>query len=38
MQITVKVLRFIPEKDSRPHYDTFTLDTQPTERVLDVLE
>lgn len=38
MQITVKIFRFMPEKDTRPHYDTFTVDTDPSERVLDVLE
>jgi succinate dehydrogenase / fumarate reductase, iron-sulfur subunit len=38
MQITVKIFRFIPEKDAHFHYDTYTLDVDPTERVLDILE
>src|SRR5512143_471949 len=38
MLITVKVLRFLPEKDTKAHYDTYTLDADPKDRVLDVLE
>jgi succinate dehydrogenase / fumarate reductase iron-sulfur subunit len=38
MQATVKVFRFNPEKDKRPHYETFKLEAQPTDRVLDMLE
>lgn len=38
MQITVKVFRFIPEKDTKPHFDTFTLEADPKDRILDVLE
>jgi succinate dehydrogenase / fumarate reductase iron-sulfur subunit len=39
MQVTLKVLRFNPEKDSEPHYDTFTIpDAEPTQQVLDLLE
>jgi len=38
MQISLKVFRFNPEKDKRPHYDTFKLEAQPTDRVLDMLE
>lgn len=38
MQITLKVFRFNPEKDTRPHYDTFTLEGDPTDRILDLLE
>lgn len=38
MQVTLKVFRFNPEKDKRPHYDTFKLEAQPNDRVLDLLE
>ncbi len=38
MQVTLKVYRYNPEKDKKPHYDTFTLDADPTERVLDLME
>jgi succinate dehydrogenase / fumarate reductase iron-sulfur subunit len=38
MNIILKVYRFHPEKDKSHHYDTFTFDVEPTERVLDLLE
>jgi succinate dehydrogenase / fumarate reductase iron-sulfur subunit len=38
MQLTVKILRYHPEKDKKPHYETYTVEAEPTERVLDVLE
>jgi succinate dehydrogenase / fumarate reductase iron-sulfur subunit len=38
MQITVKVFRFNPEKDKKPHHDSFTLEVDPLDRILDVLE
>ena len=38
MQVTLKVFRYNPEKDKKPHYDTFTLEVEPTDRVLDLLE
>ena len=38
MQVTLKIFRFNPEKDKKPHYDNFKLDVEPTERVLDLLE
>jgi len=38
MQVTLKVFRYNPEKDKKPHYDTFTLEAEPTDRVLDLLE
>ena len=37
MQISMKVRRYDPEKDARPHWQEFNLDVAPTERVLDVL-
>jgi succinate dehydrogenase / fumarate reductase iron-sulfur subunit len=38
MQVTLKIFRFNPEDDQKKHYDTFTLDAEPTDRVLDLLE
>ncbi len=38
MQVTLKILRYNPEKDGKPHYETFTLEADPTDRVLDMLE
>jgi succinate dehydrogenase / fumarate reductase iron-sulfur subunit len=38
MQVTLKVFRFDPEKDKKRHYDTFKLEAEPTDRVLDLLE
>lgn len=38
MLVTLKVFRYNPEKDKKPHYDVFKLEAEPTERVLDLLE
>ena len=38
MQITLKVFRFDPEKDKKPRYETYKIEGQPTDRVLDLLE
>lgn len=38
MDIKVKILRFNPETDKRPHYQTFRVEAEPTDRVLDLLE
>ena len=38
MEIRLRVFRFQPEKDQRPRYDVFTIETDPTERILDLLE
>jgi len=38
MQINVKIYRFDPEQDKKPHYDQFAMDVDPTERILDLLE
>ncbi len=38
MQVKLKVFRFNPEQDKRPHYETYEVEAQPTDRVLDVLE
>ncbi len=38
MQVTLKVFRYNPEKDTKPHYETYQLEAEPTDRVLDLLE
>jgi succinate dehydrogenase / fumarate reductase iron-sulfur subunit len=38
MNISLKIYRFHPERDTKPHYETYALDVDPTERVLDLLE
>ncbi len=37
-KITLKLFRYNPEKDKKPHYDTFDLEVEKTDRVLDLLE
>jgi len=37
MQITVRILRFNPETDARPYFQAYSVECQPTDRVLDVL-
>ena len=38
MQVTLKVFRYNPEKDQRGRYETYNLDVEETERILDLLE
>ena len=38
MQVTLKVFRFNPEVDKKWHYETYTIEAEPTDRVLDLLE
>jgi succinate dehydrogenase / fumarate reductase iron-sulfur subunit len=38
MQISLKVFRYNPEKDKKPHYETYTVEAEPNDRVLDLLE
>ncbi|MEW5828628.1 MAG: succinate dehydrogenase iron-sulfur subunit [Chloroflexota bacterium] len=38
MQVTMKIFRFNPERDTKFHYETYTLEAEPTDRVLDLLE
>jgi succinate dehydrogenase / fumarate reductase iron-sulfur subunit len=38
MQVSLKVFRYNPEKDKKPHYEKYKLEAQPTDRVLDLLE
>lgn len=37
MQVTMKIQRFNPEIDTKPHYETYVVDQEPTDRVLDAL-
>ncbi len=37
MKVTLKVYRFNPETDTEPHYDTFQVEAEPNERILDCL-
>jgi succinate dehydrogenase / fumarate reductase iron-sulfur subunit len=38
MQVTLKVFRYNPEEDKKPRYETYKLEADPTDRVLDLLE
>src|ERR1041384_6193154 len=38
MEVTVKVFRYNPEVDKKFHYETYTLEADETERILDLLE
>lgn len=38
MRIELKVFRFDPEKEVRPHFAIYTLEVDPNDRVLDALE
>ncbi|MFU8773157.1 MAG: 2Fe-2S iron-sulfur cluster-binding protein, partial [Anaerolineales bacterium] len=38
MQVTLRIYRYNPEKDEKPYYQNYTLEADPTDRVLDLLE
>ena len=38
MEVTLRIFRFNPEKDKKPHYEQYKMDAEPTDRVLDLLE
>lgn len=38
MQVTLRIYRFNPEQDKKPHYETYQLEADPTDRILDLLE
>lgn len=38
MQVTLKVFRYNPEIDKKPRYETYKMEADPTDRVLDLLE
>lgn len=37
MQVDLRILRYDPERDSRPHWERYTVEAEPTDRVLDLL-
>jgi len=37
MMVKLKIFRFDPKNDKEPHYDSFTVDAKPTDRLLDCL-
>ncbi len=38
MQVDLKVLRYDPERDEKPHWERYTVEAGPMDRVLDVLQ
>jgi succinate dehydrogenase / fumarate reductase iron-sulfur subunit len=38
MQVTLKILRYNPEKDKKQHFETYKVEAQAVDRVLDLLE
>lgn len=38
MEVTLKVFRYNPEIEKKPHYETYQIEAEPTDRVLDLLE
>lgn len=38
MEVTLKIFRYNPETDKKPHYQKFKVIAEPTDRVLDLLE
>jgi succinate dehydrogenase / fumarate reductase iron-sulfur subunit len=38
VKVTLRILRFDPEKDTHPHYKQYSLEAAPADRVLDLLE
>lgn len=38
MEVSVKIFRYNPEKDARGHYEIYTVEADPNDRILDVLE
>ncbi|MEE9188385.1 MAG: succinate dehydrogenase iron-sulfur subunit [Anaerolineales bacterium] len=38
MQVKLKILRYNPEKDKKQHYETYKVEAEPNDRVLDLLE
>src|SRR5512136_2686481 len=38
MQVTLKIFRYNPSTDKKPHYEKYEMEADPTDRVLDLLE
>ena len=37
MQVDLRILRYDPERDSKPHWERYSVDSEPMDRVLDLL-
>lgn len=37
MEVNLRILRYDPEVDDKPHYETYVIEAEPTDRVLDLL-
>ncbi|MEO6351065.1 MAG: succinate dehydrogenase iron-sulfur subunit [Candidatus Limnocylindrales bacterium] len=37
MQVELKILRYDPERDEKPHWETYVVESEPMDRVLDLL-
>ncbi len=37
MEVTLRIRRFNPEVDQKPHFETYTVEAEPTDQVLDLL-
>ncbi|HRE28544.1 MAG TPA: 2Fe-2S iron-sulfur cluster-binding protein, partial [Anaerolineales bacterium] len=37
MKFNVKIKRYNPEIDAKPHFETYAVEAEPNDRVLDVL-
>ena len=37
MEVTLRILRYNPETDKKPHYETFQVEAEPNDQVLDLL-
>ena len=37
MQVTLKIKRYNPERDLEPHWESYEVEAEPTDRVLDLL-
>ena len=38
MRVTLRIFRYNPEKDKKPHYESYEVNADPTDRILDLLE
>ncbi|OGO66148.1 MAG: succinate dehydrogenase iron-sulfur subunit [Chloroflexi bacterium RBG_19FT_COMBO_55_16] len=38
MQVTLRIFRYNPEQDKKPHYASYKVEADPTDRILDLLE
>jgi len=38
MRSTLRILRYDPEADQKPHWEEYTVEVEPTDRLLDALQ